>query len=77
VNGDIQPIIYKYHNRSADGVSFASMAGKSNLELLQRDEHRIDPFLSKWWNPVIASVLGVTTVFVLRYGQRRPLLSGA
>ncbi|XP_023717255.1 NADH dehydrogenase [ubiquinone] 1 subunit C2 [Cryptotermes secundus] len=52
------------------------MAGKSNMELLLRDEDRIDPFLSKWWNPVAASVVGVITVVFVRHAQRRPLISG-
>jgi hypothetical protein len=52
------------------------MAGKSNMELLLPDDDRIDPFLSKWWNPVIASTVGVVTVILVRYAQRRPLISG-
>lgn len=52
------------------------MAGKSNMELFLRDEDRIDPFLSKWWNPVIASAVGVVTVIFMRHSQRRPLISG-
>lgn len=52
------------------------MAGKSNMELLLRDDDRIDSFLSKWWNPVAISAVGVVTVFIVRYAQRRPLISG-
>jgi hypothetical protein len=52
------------------------MAGKSNMELLLRDENRIDPVLAKWWNPVVASAIGVVTVVLVRYSQRRPLVSG-
>jgi hypothetical protein len=46
------------------------------MELLVRDENRIEPFLTKWWNPVIVSAIGVVTVITVRYSQRRPLLSG-
>jgi hypothetical protein len=56
--------------------SCAIMAGKSNMELLLRDADRIEPFLSRWWNPVAASTIGVITVFIVRYSQRRPLISG-
>jgi len=52
------------------------MAGKSNMELLLRDETRIEPFLSKWWNPAAATAVGLVAVLFLRYSQRRPLLSG-
>jgi hypothetical protein len=52
------------------------MAGKSNMELLLRDEDRIEPVLKKWWNPVVASAIGVVTVLLVRYSQRRPVLSG-
>lgn len=56
--------------------SCAIMAGKSNMELMLQDENRIPSFLFKWWNPVIVTAIGVATVFVLRYSQRRPLISG-
>ncbi|KAJ9578410.1 hypothetical protein L9F63_005368 [Diploptera punctata] len=52
------------------------MSGKTNMELLTRDPDRIDPFLSKWWNPLAATVVGVVTVVFMKYGTRRPLLSG-
>ena len=52
------------------------MAGKTNIELLTRDPDRIDPFLSKWWNPLAGTFVGVVTAAVLKFGLRRPLLSG-
>ncbi|XP_069685164.1 NADH dehydrogenase [ubiquinone] 1 subunit C2 [Periplaneta americana] len=52
------------------------MAGKTNLELLTRDPDYIEPFLSKLWNPVMASAVGVVSILLMRYSQRRPLLSG-
>jgi hypothetical protein len=52
------------------------MAGKSNMELLMRDEDRIDSVLSKWWNPSAAAAVGLVTVVFLRAFQRRPLYSG-
>jgi len=52
------------------------MAGKSNMELLLRDEDRIDSVLSKWWNPAAAATIGLVTIVFLRAFQRRPLYSG-
>ena len=52
------------------------MAGKSNMELLLRDEDRIDSVLSKWWNPSAAAAIGLVTILFLRGYQRRPLYSG-
>ncbi|KDR18848.1 NADH dehydrogenase [ubiquinone] 1 subunit C2 [Zootermopsis nevadensis] len=52
------------------------MAGKSNMELLQRDENRLDRFLAKWWTPAVLSAIGLVTVAHMRYNQGRPLLSG-
>jgi len=41
------------------------MAGKSNMELLLREEDRIDSVLSKWWNPAAAAAVGpVSAVFL-------------
>jgi len=53
------------------------MAGKSSMELLLRDEDRIDSVLSKWWNPAAAAAIGLVSIVFLRAFQRRPLYSGA
>jgi len=62
--------------READGTAPAVMAGKSNMELLLRDEDRIDSVLSKWWNPAAAATIGLVSIVFLRAFQRRPLYSG-
>ncbi|PSN48308.1 hypothetical protein C0J52_03406 [Blattella germanica] len=52
------------------------MAGKTNMQLLTRDEERIDPVLSKYWNPVAGAFIGFTSIVAVRFGLRRPLISG-